>query len=412
MVSLYETCDVCEVKMLSSALLAIGFLLSPRAFMISGSGIGLAANWYIAIVALLFITHLATLPAIKLSDKSSNAGLLESFGYGLRFFTLVFFSCSILGIAGYAFNEVFLYWFPNFLFSFIIVACSFFTSLLSLKNIKRIQLTVVTAILLGITTLSIASLWAPSPKNAALPDFFLPYGTAPFSDGLFLMAPLLVGYELFATSSAKNKTSTKSYVLALGIAVFFLSIFAYAALCVSGTEKLADSTVPYMIGARKILGQTGRYIMGGIIILGSYAAFNTTLQFLKSPLITFMNSHSLTLIPNNELGRQVIATAIPVLTVSVLLLQGYAGEPITESYIAGGFALWFIYYGVNTVSAINHTGSFYINMLKTSGIVSCLYLAYATLQLPEHPFKGLFIAAFVSIIIVLLSIILRRRLLP
>lgn len=398
--------------MLSTALLAMGFLLSPRAFMISGSGIGVAGNWYIAIMALLFITHAATIPPSNLDRQNSQTSLLESFGYGVRFFTLVFFSCSMLGIAGYAFNEVFLYWFPNFLFSFIILACSFFTSLISFKNAKRIQLIAITLILLGITILAIASLLAPPPRGSTLPDFFLPYGTNPFSDGLILMAPLLVGYELFAAGTTKNKTNLASYLLALSLAIFFLSIFAYAALSVSGTEKLANSTVPYMVGARKILGQTGRYIMGGIIILGSYVAFTTIILFLKSPLMAGMNSHPLKYVPKSTLGKQVVATAVPALAVSVLLLQGYAGEPITESYITGGFALWFVFYGVSTASALNYTGTLFMNLLKTFGIFLCLYLAYATLKLTALPFKGLSVAAFVSIAIALLGTIIRRRLLP
>jgi len=398
--------------MLTAALLAMGFLLSPRAFMITGSGIGLSGNWYFLIAAFLLATHLATIPPRTSNRESTYTDALESFGYGVRFFSLVFFSCSILGIAGYAFNEVFLYWFPNFLFSFIILAFSFFTSLAPSCIAKKIQLIVIITILVSIVFLSVASLWAPSPNESNSPDFFLPYGLSPFSEGLFFMTPLLIGYELYASSSTKNKISGASYALALGMAVLFLSIFAYATLSVSGTEKLADSTVPYMIGARKILGQTGRYIMGGIIILGSYVAFNTILMFLKTPFITLMDSHPSTRLPSSNLGKQAAATTIPALTISILLLRGYAGEPITESYIAGGFALWFVFYGLSTVSSVINTDSHLVNLLKTIGILSCLYLAYAVLVMSEAPLKGLIVAGGVSIVITALGILSRKKLLP
>lgn len=396
--------------MLSAALLAMGFLLSPRAFMITGSGMGLAGNWYFLVTAFLLATHIATISPCTTSPKSTYTDALESFGYGVRSFSLVFFSCSILGIAGYAFNEVFLYWFPNFLFSFIILACSFLTCLAPSCKAKKIQLIAIITILAGIVFLSVASLWAPSPKGATSPDFFLPYGLSPFSEGLFFMAPLLIGYELYASSSTKDKTSGSSYALALGMTALFLSIFAYAALSVSGTEKLADSTVPYMIGARKILGQTGRYIMGGIIILGSYVAFNTILLFLKAPFVTLMDSHSSTRIPCSNLGKQAVAITIPALTVSVLLLRGYAGEPITESYIAGGFALWFVFYGLSTVISVTNTDFLLAKSLKMFGIFSCLYLAYAVIQMPEATLKGLITAGGFSIIITALGIIGRKKL--
>lgn len=398
--------------MLTAALLAMGFLLSPRAFMITGSGIGLAGNWYFVVAAVLLATQIVTISPRTSNREGTYTNALESFGYGVRFFSLVFFSCSILGIAGYAFNEVFLYWFPNFLFSFIILTCSFLTCLAPSCYARKIQLIVIITILVGIIFLSVASLWAPSPKEANSPDFFLPYGLSPFSEGLFFMAPLLIGYELYASSSTKNKVSGSSYALALGMAALFLSIFAYAALSVSGTERLADSTVPYMIGARKILGQTGRYIMGGIIILGSYVAFNTILLFLKTPFITLMDSHPSTRFPSSNLGKQVVATTIPTLTVSILLLRGYAGEPITESYIAGGFALWFVFYGLSTAVSVTDTDSLLSKLLKICGIFSCSYLAYAVLQMPEAPLKGLITAGVVSIIITAVGIIGRKKLLP
>lgn len=398
--------------MLTAALLAMGFLLSPRAFMISGSGIGLAGNWYFLIVAFLLATNLATIPQQKVSNEKQYAGALESFGYGVRFFTLIFFACSILGIAGYAFNEVFVYWFPNFLFSFIILACSFLTAILPASKAQKLQLASIIIILTGITALSLAAIWASPTTNANSPDFFAPYGASPFSDGLLLMAPLLLGYELYTPPSSSNGISRKSYALALGLTVVFLSIFAYASLCVSGSEKLADSTVPYMIGARKILGQTGRYIMGAIIILGSYAAFTSTLLFLKKPFDKFIASSPLTKKTNHRLSKKIIAAAIPTLTVSVLLLRGYAGEPITESYIAGGFSLWFIFYGLSAAGSIRSTHSHLQKIGTSCGILSCLYLAYVVLQLSESPVKGLSVAICVTLAIAVLTFWGRKRLLP
>lgn len=397
--------------MLTAALLAMGFLLSPRAFMISGSGIGLAGNWYFLIGAFLFITHLVTIPQQTVSNEKQSFDALKSFGYGVRFFTLVFFSCSILGIAGYAFNEVFVYWFPNFLFSFIILICSFLTAILPASKAQKLQLASIILVLIGITVLSVAASWA-TPPNVSSPDFFAPYGASPFSDGLLLMAPLLLGYELYTPPSSSNGTSQKSYALALGLTVVFLSIFAYASLCVSGTEKLADSTVPYMIGARKILGQTGRYIMGAIIIFGSYAAFTSTLLFLKKPFDKFVASSPSTKKTNNRLSKKVITAAIPTLTVSVLLFRGYAGEPITESYIAGGFALWFVFYGLSAASSIKSANSILQKIGTSFGILSCFYLAYVVLQLSEAPVKGLSVAIGFTLAIAVLTFWGKKRLLP
>ncbi|OBQ55185.1 APC family permease [Halodesulfovibrio spirochaetisodalis] len=397
--------------MLVAALLAMSFLLSPRAFMITGSGIGLAGNWYFVVIVFLLATHISTLPSRARSCETTGTIALESFGYGVRFFTLMFFSCSILGVAGYAFNEVFLHWFPNFLFSFIVLACSCLTCLLPSYTARKIQLFAVITILAAITFLSVASLQIPPPSGASSPDFFLPYALSPFSEGLLFMAPLLIGYELYAPSAKNKKYSGATYALTLCITVLFLSIFAYASLSISGTERLADSTVPYMIGARKILGQNGRYIMGCTIILGSYVAFNTILLFLKAPFVTLMESRPFASFLSNRMGQHIVATAIPALTVSILLLRGYAGEPVTESYIAGGFALWFIYYGTNAARSITNTDSFLANTFKILGMFACGYLAYAVLQMHDAPFKGLLVAAAVAVIITALGTIGRKRLL-
>lgn len=398
--------------MIANALVGLGFLLSPRAFMISGSGIGLAGYWYIAVVALLLATHFATLPSPFLTNEKSSTGTLATFGYAVRFFSLAFFSCSILGVSGYAFNEVFLYWFPNFLFSFILLTCSFLTSLMPYSTARKIQLAATIIILGGLVVLSVAALWAPAPKGAETPGFFLPHGNAPFFGGLVFMAPLLVGYELYASASAKGRSLSPAYALSLGLAALFLSLFAYAALSVSGAEKLANSTVPHMIGARRILGQTGRYIMGGIVILGSFAAFNAVLMYLKAPLETHMHSLTPGRIPKGGLTGRAIASAIPTLTVSLLLLLGYAGEPITESYIAGGFALWFVSYGLPAVSSLSPPRPPLVKTLKILGVFSCFSLACALLSTPEEPLKGFLVAAVASFILAALGRMGRKRLSP
>lgn len=368
------------------AIISMGFLLSPRAFMVAGSGIGLSGYAFFAVMILLALMHSSIARTLEVPLPDQVKTLFPVLGYGIRAFTLLFFSCSILGVAGYAFNEVYLYWFPNFLFSFIILVSSFFVSLTSAATFRNIQMLSVCLVILGVVILTLASLGAPMPSQAGDPEFYSAYTLNPFREGLVFMASLLIGYELFRNDDFSAEPRTKSLLISIGFTALLLSVFAAAIFSVSGAERLADSTVPHMIGARKILGQTGRYIMGGVVILGSFTAFNTILRFFRHPLKAALDASSGGSLSRGGL-QWLLASAIPAFVVSVLLLMGYAGEPVTETYIAGGLAFWLLFYAVRSLCVFTQATAPSKGIICISSAL-CVSLAYGVMASAEDMLRA------------------------
>lgn len=389
----------------------MGFLLSPRAFMTAGSGIGLSGEVFFVVLALLALLHssIAYNPEAALPDNTKM--LTTAAGYGIRSFTLAFLSCSILGIAGYAFNEVYLYWFPNFLFSFIILGCSFFVSLTSAATFRKIQMTAVLFVLIGVVVLVFASIGAPEPAQAENPEFYSARALSPFKHGLIFMASLLIGYELLNKEYADLPIETQKIILTAAIlaAALLFAFFASAIFSVSGAAKLADSTVPHMIGARKIFGQPGRYIMGGVIILGSFVAFNTVVRYLKRPFDAAIDSFQASGPLRNILIVRLSASAVPVLAVSVLMLMGFAGEPVTETYIAGGLGFWMLFYAATNLCAFARANA----LGKASICISsafCAYLGYGIVMSTEEVTRAFLTPLIFTIVVGLIDYAFKKRL--
>ena len=378
----------------------MGFLISPRAFMTAGSGIGLSGSFFTLIIVMLVIVHVINARFAQTPEDS--IGLFDTTGYGIKAFTLAFLSCSILGVAGYAFNEVFLFWFPNFLFSFIVLGCSMIACLTPPSIFNKIQSGAVALALLGVAVIFAASAGVEAPQKAQDPDFYAPYALNPMSEGLAFMASLFIGYELLRkkkTHGAKMDETTPQVVAIVAVGIV-LALFSQAILMVSGSERLADSTVPHMSGARRILGQTGRYIMGGVVILGSFAAFNAVMMYLKRPFDDFFAMRQA---DDKAVGlnKRVFAAAIPALTISILLLMGFAGEPVTETYIAGGLGFWLLFYAANSLRAVS-AASPLVKAALLSSAVFCAYLAYGAVGLAEEPIRA--VAAPVATTIVCIGV--------
>lgn len=317
--------------------------------MASGSGAGVAGGWFWMLLALLALVHVSTTYSLGMLRSSAFPGAI--FHHVVRLSAFLFFACSVLGIAGYALNEVFLYWFPNLLFSFALLGALFGLHLGPVKLARHAQTVVVGTMLIGLMVLMLGFFSAPPLTGADTPGFFDAVAQRPLWEGLIFLAPLCIGFELGFSNPAADARERHVMAASILTALIVLGIWSSFSLRVAGAERLAESTVPHMIGARRIMGQTGRLIMGGIVILGSFAACNAILLALRS---AFKGKGTEGRCAGSSLPQRLILAGLPCLAIGTLLLLGYAGEPVTESYIAGGLALWLISYACIHIVALRH----------------------------------------------------------
>jgi hypothetical protein len=248
--------------------------------------------------------------------------------------------CAATGLlvsAGYAFNEVFAYWFPNFAFAYLMLGTVVAVNVIGKRAVAAVQIVSVGAAAAGLAVLSIAGIAAPPepPPNAA--------GA---SEGLSLKAAsigllLPVGFDLAASARETNRRGSVRSSMIWGLAGggTLLLLWGAAGWFHVPADRLAGSTVPHMSAARAVLGQAGRYMMGAVVIFSVLAAVNALFFALsRCP------------VPESDSGGKAATRArLAMLTVlagapALMMALGLAGEPVLEVWIRAGVVLWLFYY--------------------------------------------------------------------
>lgn len=392
------------LRSLAAALIvSLGFVLNVRALAAFGALAG-HSGWLVFIItallaALYGLTAAAyvRLPARGSEPESIALGLSPVCGedptprvivrlalvpLAARVGVFLFMGTSLLALAGYIFNEVFWRQFPNLGFSFLLLAVLAGFAALGEKPLR--QLVAVSGMLAVLTLLVFftAALGGPAGENAGvdqLPAFSL--------SGLLLAATLLIGFEigpLLAEPEPDVSARRSAYMLTVIAGAVLLAMFGAAALHVVDAGRLADTTVPHMLLARRALGSTGRMLMGGACILTTITALGGLLLAIRA-----------TSVPLFPASRRPFLAAMPMLlpcaAVAGLLGLGYAGKPVLEAYAAGAFGLWLAGYAVVNVAASNCVlRNSRIAHRAAAGIY--LIMAAALVGGSDRPWVSLFVA--------------------
>ena len=146
--------------------IAIGVMLSPESLVTVGNGMGSVGVFFVAFIFLAMLGHFLNVHSYgELSGLHSRAEetsvLKEAFGFlpavllplSSKAMFLICASTGILATAGYVFNEVFVYWFPNLGFSFCLLCFLLVINLLSRKVAAVAQIIFVSVALLGLAFL-------------------------------------------------------------------------------------------------------------------------------------------------------------------------------------------------------------------------------------------------------------------
>jgi amino acid transporter len=341
---------------------AIGLMFSNEALTLLGNNVGVAGTYFLIFIPVAVLLHLFT--ALSFGELLSpfpgpegEARFLKAalgsipaivLPIGSRVLFTICAATGILATAGYVFNETFLYWFPNLGFSFCLLGLLVLINLLGPKFSETTQIIFVSLALLGLLVLSIGGLSgsenAPSAPENANPSFFHIVRAA-------LLAPVLfLGYDLAGMTIERNRAHSfdlmKAMVVGLLLAALIFCLWGLVSLKYVSPGKLADTTIPYTITAKAVMGQEGRIFMGIVILSGTCAAVNA-LFMAVSRMIAGMSAQGL--LPS-LLGVAKNHAPIPLILLGLgtgtMMAVGMAGEPALAVYTRAGIWLWLFNYAV------------------------------------------------------------------
>jgi amino acid transporter len=349
----------------------MGLMVSPEVLTVLGNAVGRVGHGIVGFVILSGLIHMLTAAtfARAYTQYPGSQGELRLIGIAFgamaalvtplcaRLTVAVCVSTAVLATAGYVFNEVFLYWFPNLGFSFCLLGGILILNLAGRPVAAAGQLLFAGLALAGLVSLSVIGFfqWGNTPPPTAgqpgFPAYFSQVGLA----GILLF----VGFDLAGFAGGYEKEPAKAMMAALLAAGVVFAFWGWVSAAYVPSDRLADTSIPHMRTARAILGETGRIWIGITVLSGACAAVNA-LFLAVSRMLTSMGTCGL-LPPFMAIGKDRATVSLLLLTafVAAMMASGMAGEPILEVYIKAGMWFWLLHYGVIH-------GAVFTTMLRTS----------------------------------------------
>lgn len=335
-----------------SLALGTGWLLSPESLVIAGNTAG-TMGWLsipaLAVVALLFglsgqLLQQPQLPANGPREFLLLQGLAGTLG--ARALTLsatlplvVLGATALLVTSGYTFNEVFLYWFPTFGFSFLLLGLLTLLQFFPEKIIGWAQICFVAMAGTGLLFLALSG--SGGTPRALAPVLTGPSTFPPSSSAALLL--LFVGGTLSSAKRWSLPRATLAFVL--------LSLWIFASLRYVEHSHLASSTIPYMTAARKIMGDPGRQIMGIVVISGSAAAITGLILSCRQLLGDITSRVNKSPLFPPFLQRWLLPPLL-ALCIGISMASGLAGHEILEVLLRAALLLWLLYYTLLCLAAL------------------------------------------------------------
>ena len=292
-----------------------------------------------------------------------------------RLFAALFLATGVLVSSGYVFNEVFLYWFPNFGFAFLLLFLILAVQLTGRRMPLIGQMVFAGLAISGLLVIILKGITAPAAGQVSLPVTF------PKWPMMFLPLLLWVGFELglYTGIPARRKSGP-------GISVLIITCGGILFLCLGlvyishiPLEKLAATTIPHIKTARILMGDPGRAIMGIVVISGSLAAVNALFSAGRIQAEQMVRGG---LLPKWT-GKPFVIPALLTVAVSGLMAGGMAGSPKLEIWIRSVFILWVWAYGLNLVVSMQGNLSFgrlLITAFTLSGGIALLMIGENRMQ--------------------------------
>lgn len=357
--------------------LSLCWTMSPDGLLLLGNIAGHGGLWslllFIAAVALHLPSYGSYAPSQSRLPRIVQVGLITltlSCYLGLA----LFIPTGTLVTAGFTFNETFVYWFPNFGFAFLLLGLVLLCHLIGDNIPKYLQVISAILVLICVFSLALVGIFTADTQQLFAKETTL-------SSNMFSLFPLTLLLFLGGQFQSDNGNTRRSpsYIswLPLVIALGFATLWSCASLLHVPQSKLAGSTIPYIIGAREILGQPGRIIMGVAIIAGAVGVLNGLLLLFQQ------NIHKLSLQFELKLGKQAMINRILSILVcsgvAYFMASGLAGYEKLEIYIYNVLSLWLLLTSLMTFLHCRKQPT--SNRIQRTGMVAAIILLAASIYL-------------------------------
>lgn len=330
---------------------AMGIMLSPDTLALLGNLVGKTGWTGMGLILgsmVVFFIHAANYQILnqKVGETDflmSRLGQLAVYlPWTIRGFAAIFLSTGILVSSGFAFNEVFLHWFPNFGFAFLLLSILLGIHLTGLSIGFKAQVIFVALTVAGLLILILTGIFTQGTQVVS------PWLLIPDRSILFLALVLWVGFDLGAFALDQNggradkiKMTGPLVWTICGTGVLFL-LWAMVSIQHVPLVKLASTSLPHLKTARYLLGHIGHWIMGGIIIFGTLGAVNGLFLACR------VNTGEMAgrgLLPQ-WIKKQGVVPIFLALVIGLMMTKGMAGSDKLEIWIRAIFLAWLFSYGL------------------------------------------------------------------
>jgi hypothetical protein len=262
--------------------------------------------------------------------------------------------------AGFLFNEIFLFWFPNFAFAYLMIAGAAIIQLRNPAVSERAQVFFSGLAASGLILLIGIGL-VQEPTLAAAPSpVQRPIELHAFAAAMYLF----IGFDLIYLSPAMKTESdmrASGWMIA-GIVggTILLGLWSLVSLRHTELVMLRESTVPHMAAAAKLAGPTGTKVMGIVGIAGAMAAINALLKAAARTMATVTNRAGIDAqnFPTATVMQLASKPAVWIigvaLLIGLLLALGLAGTDAVDVYFRAGLLFWLTYYASLNLAVLRH----------------------------------------------------------
>ncbi|MBI5582848.1 MAG: hypothetical protein HY892_03400 [Deltaproteobacteria bacterium] len=410
-------------------LLGMGLILSPQNFAAWGNAAGLTGSFFPIVLISVLAVHLLTAHSYqalwaaepreepKASPGPSGIDPLLILLWGSRISLAVCAAPLILVSAGFIFNELFLYWFPNFGFAYGMLILFLLLNLLGEKTFSRTQALLVGSALAGLGLISAIGLGSAffSAEAATRND----PGSGPAFPGFAIALLLFVGFDLadLHRSQQDRSVSQRPFQMAIVLILSGLSFLLWGtvSLLYVSAVNLTETTVAHVVAARAVFGEPGARIMGVVVLAGAGAAINALLFSIPRLLARFPGG-----VPEPASAAPLKKPAAVFLillgaSIALVLALGLAGESELETALKAALLLWltqnaWIHLRVLTGRSRDRTGTLFNRAVPLAGLALLTGSLVALILRENRPAQLLiFYLAFLLISCLLGFIILKYK---
>lgn len=339
-----------------------GMMVSPEALILQGHIVGAnGPTFFIAILAVMalhgFNAKIYQLIPTKTNPQSGEIFLLKDAFGSLTASTLLLLSRPVLAVclgtailvaSGFVFNEVFIYWFPNFGFVVLVMVILLALNLIGGRTAAIAQVVFVSVAVSGLLVLSAWAMFAWFQTVEI--TYEMP---VPFNIKSLALAPLIfIGYDLLTYTNGAGTNTKLTPKMLTGIFVFGLLaiLWGLAAYLYVSPENLADTTLPHILTAKKIGGQAGRVIIGMVIISGTCAAVNVLIYAVSRMLTQMAANRLLPAIFTRFPSRPIVSLSCMAGAIGLLMAIGFAGSDLLDKSIRAGSFFWLLNYAITQLA--------------------------------------------------------------